>query len=397
MVRQAISITPSGIIWSGSVLLDSSFTEDGSPVYLRYFRFGVNPRIRFSPAADTPSPSTADAELRTEWETGDEAIEFEASNGDTFTLRGPAHSSNSFADDIEPYFWATDEGSGLVAFYNNHVDETLTLYLESGIDITSDGPWSVPLGLLTEDGLWSAILGGLESTDGPWSDLVSRVTTDGPWSVPLGRLTEDGPWSGFVSTATSDGPWSELLSTTIDGPWSVPLVVNETLDGPWSDVLGGLESTDGPWSDPRRAYVTVQTGVLVLNTPMIPEGEDVFTEDSPGNYSVDIQWDGKPEHDALHQVRIRWIAREDTTAGPAPDHFTAGQWDDLDGDFLELQNGFEYRDTIISDPDMASSGMVTLTDQMLEQMDWAGRTVWVFARLEVADGSKLNKVAAGTG
>ena len=379
MATQTVQLQFTGQSWSGSVAIDDALAAGEN---LLLARFG-------STSGDSPLAilgTSNNEDFSDELEQYEFAFTFTFDNN-SYTISGPNFVGNSRRDGGSLYLW-TPVGDW-DAFIDALDGQLVTLTLDDGA-ATEDGPWSEPIGLLTQDGPWSAILGGLDSTDGPWSVLVSLATTHGPWSIPLGLLTQNGPWSGFVSTATSDGPWSEPLSTTIDGPWSELLAVNETLDGPWSEIVSGLDTLDGPWS--QLIYATIQTGIVVLNTPEIPE--DALSEDLPGSYSVDILWEGKAEHDALHQVRVRWISRVDGAGGPAPDHFLAGQW--TERITLGIISDFEYRDTIIADPDMATMGQVSLEDQMLAQAEWAGQTIWAFARLEVADGSKLNQPAAGT-
>ena len=173
MVRQAIPLTLTGLIWTGSVLLDLSFRQDGSASYLRYFEFSVNPKIRFSLAPNTPNPADADADLSTQWEVGDTAIELVANNGDTVVVFGPAHPDNIFSDPTEPYFWTSPTGTALAAFGADHIGETVTLYLESGVNPTTDGLWSEPIGLLTTDSEWSLLLDTSPATqNSEWSELA---------------------------------------------------------------------------------------------------------------------------------------------------------------------------------------------------------------------------------
>ena len=380
MATQTVQLQFVGQSWSGSVAIDDALAAGEN---LLLTRFG-------STSGDSPLAilgTSNNEDFSDELEQYEFAFTFTFDNN-SYTISGPNFVGNSRRDGGSLYLW-TPVGDW-DAFIDALDGQLVTLTLDDGA-ATQDGPWSEPIGILTADGPWSVILDELGTTDGPWSVLVSQATTHGPWSVPLGLLTQDGPWSGFVSSSTSDGPWSALLSTTIDGPWSTPLAVNATLDGPWSDILQGPDTVDGPWSA-LVIQTGAQTGLAFLNTPEIPE--DTLSEDSPGNYSVDILWQGKAEHDALHQARIRWISRVDGAAGPAPDHSIAGQW--TERDTFDTVGDFEYHDTVIADPDMATMGQVSLADQMLAQAGWAGQTIWVFVRLEVEDGSKLNQPAAGT-
>ena len=359
MARQTFVIDVGGFSWTGSMPVDADLTEDGAEGNVLTF-------VGFTAQAVLFRTSINLSQLVLNYENG---LIFA-----TDTYEWTASPPGEFAS-TQYFLFAF--GDYDASEFTNH---TVTITIDDGT-ATEDGPWSEPLGLLTADGPWSAILSGLDSTDGPWSNFVSEVTTHGLWSTPLGLLTQDGPWSDFVSSATSDGPWSTLIFTTIDGPWSIPLVTNETLDGPWSDIIGGLDTIDGPWSNPRRSYVTIQTGVAVLNTPEIIEDTLTEDEDTPGNYSLDLTWMGKEEHHALHQVRIRWISRASGIG--IPPYNDAGEWPETQT--VETMDNFEYLDRVIADPDMVTSGMVTLLDQMLEQIGWAGRPLWVMARLEVED------------
>ena len=378
MAIQTVQLQFVGQSWSGSVAIDDALAAGEN---LLLTRFGTTSGD--SPLAILGTSNNED--FSDELEQYEFAFTFTFDNN-SYTISGPNFVGNSRRDEGSLYLW-TPVGDW-DAFIDAIDGQLVTLTLDDGA-ATQDGPWSDLLGLLTADGPWSAILDELGTTNGPWSNLVSQATTHGQWSAPLGLLTQHGPWSGFVSSATSDGPWSQPLSTTIDGPWSEPLAVNETLDGSWSDIVGGLDTLDGPWSLP--IYVTIQTGVLVLDTPDLPLN---LTEDTPGNYSVDISWTGLPEHTALHQVRARWISRSNGRSTPAPDHAEAGDWDEVTA--IVVEGDFEYLDTIIANPDMSLMGEVALDNQMLMMPDWAGRAVWMFARLEVEDGSKLNRPAPGT-
>ena len=353
MVRQAISITMVGGSWSGSVLLDPSFTADTSTVYLRSLQLLQVAQaffIQFSPAADTPSGGTSDAEIRTEWETGGAAIQFVAGNGDTLSLAGPAHSSVGFPDATEPYGWVPNNGSALAGFVASHGSETVTLYLESGFDPTEPSEWS---------------------------DLAASPSIDGEWSEPAGLLLTDSEWSDLFGLVTAHSEWSTLFSSvTTHSEWS-DLAAPPSTSSDWSDVSGG----------------TGRTGVEFLATPDAPIGL-MLVDQYAGSYTADISWAGQANHVYLDQARTRWIARVDGLNAPAPNKADADAWAESTG--RVVVGDFQYVDTISRNPSPVLLGPALLRDQMLTDLNFVGITLWAMARLEVDDQLKDSLPAPGT-
>ena len=376
MVRQAITLALTNSGWSGSVLLDRSFRENRSVSYLRYFDFSFSIEMRFSLAAYTSNPSLPDADLRTQWETGARAIELVAANGDTIVIPGPTYPGNPGGDSTEPYFWSSSVSVDLGLFSFNHGNETITLYLESGVTSTTDSPWSELVGLLT--------------TDGEWSELDKTLSTDSEWSELVGLLTTDGEWSDLVKLLTINSEWSDLTRTTIDGEWSV--VVHTTIDSEWSVVTSrDPPSRDGEWSQVTGGLGPVD--VQFLDTPDMPIDLTVI-DNSAGVYGVDIPWTGQDNHIHLDQARTRWIARLDKHSGPAPAKDEAEEW--AESTDRVVIGDFQYVDVISRRPSQVILGPVVLFDQLLMDVNFANAALWVMARLEVDDLAKGGQAAPGS-
>ena len=61
---------------------------------------------------------------------------FDDADGNSLTLKGPAHSDNSFEDDTEQYFWTPDNFSDWNAYWNS-AHTALTLTLDDGVSATA--------------------------------------------------------------------------------------------------------------------------------------------------------------------------------------------------------------------------------------------------------------------
>ena len=307
-------------------------------------------------------------------------IRFVASNGSELVL------TTTGGDSTEPYNWAPSNATQYRAFSATLIglaDKSLTITFDF-TEETRDSPWSELLGDLTHDSPWSE-LDGAVTEDSFWSPFISEVTINSLWSTLLGDLTEDGLWSGLSGTVTATGDWSSLIVTTHDSQWSELVSAGQSVDGAWSAIAGGLETTTGEWSDPGDSSVTSGLQVDFLATPDMPS--DLDDGAGMGFFSVDFDWEGEPTHVALYRLRARWITRMDGRASPAPPRAEAELW--ASSDLVVTDQGdFQYIDTFILDPDMATSGNVMVDDYAVGIPRFAPplsveRSIWVMARLEV--------------
>ena len=375
-----VQATPNIWFWNAPigehVLLGSQLSADkATNLYLGVMGFssvnGGSFSLNLSDGSSTASDAGPDFSSDME-QTG--TIRFVASNGAELVL------TTTGGDSSEPYNWVPSNPTQYRTFSATLIglaDKSLTITFDF-TEETRDSPWSALLGNLTQDGPWSGLNSDLVTQDGLWSPFISAVTINSLWSPLAGALTEDGPWSGLSGTVSTNSEWSSLIVTTADSPWSALVSAGQSVDGAWSEIAAGLETITGEWSDPKDSFVIIQVDWLA--TPDMPT--DLDDGAGVGAFSVDFEWEGKHTHFALYRLRSRWITRSDGRASPAPPKAEAELWPGAVGVWAG-QGDFEYRDTIILSPDMALSGNVMIDDHPLTEGRFAGRSIWVMARLEV--------------
>ncbi len=119
--------------WQGAVLIDPAFVVGGGVAYLRHIqRVGISVRIRLS-ATETDEPLDARPEFTGALETADEAFTFAGTDGATFTLKGPGHADNDFADPSEPYFWTPDNNTAMTAWFAERAGN-FTFTIDDGVE-----------------------------------------------------------------------------------------------------------------------------------------------------------------------------------------------------------------------------------------------------------------------
>ena len=130
MASQTLSLgnVPGDVAWSGSILIDTALVSGGGVAYLRMFELvGSSSRLSIALNA-TDDPALAGPELTSTWELYASAIVFDDADGNSLTLKGPAHPDNSFNDDTEQYFWTPDNFSDWNTYWiSAHTALTLTL------------------------------------------------------------------------------------------------------------------------------------------------------------------------------------------------------------------------------------------------------------------------------
>ena len=138
MTRQVLQLTGLQVEtgWQGAVLIDPAFVVGGGVAYLRHIqRVGISVRIRLS-ATETGEPLDAGPEFTGALETADEAFTFAGTNGATFTLKGPGHADNTFADSSEPYFWTPDNNTAMTAWFADRAGN-FTVTLDDGVEAST--------------------------------------------------------------------------------------------------------------------------------------------------------------------------------------------------------------------------------------------------------------------
>ena len=138
MTRQVLQLTGLQVEtgWQGAVLIDPAFVVGGGVAYLRHIqRVGISVRIRLS-ATETGEPLDAGPEFTGALETADEAFTFAGTDGATFTLKGPGHADNTFADSSEPYFWTPDNNTAMTAWFADRAGN-FTVTLDDGVEAST--------------------------------------------------------------------------------------------------------------------------------------------------------------------------------------------------------------------------------------------------------------------
>ena len=138
----AVQVIPLGIIPDGTlefnganaILIDSTLIEGGAVGYLRYIRFSGNDiQIRLS-SGPSSNIDLLGPRFSTLVESGyATALTWERGvGGDSVSIPGPAHSSNSFVDPSEPYFWSPPDNRATL-WRNRNLGNEANLIIDDGI------------------------------------------------------------------------------------------------------------------------------------------------------------------------------------------------------------------------------------------------------------------------
>ena len=124
--------------WSGAIQIDSSLVADEGTAYLRYVAHANGSiSLRFADTA-TAIPPLLGPELSDDWEGNAEAVVLTDGAGNTVTIAGPSHPSNTSTDSTEPYSW-TPSNSAEYTAWSAAAEEGVSITLDDGIPDTEYG------------------------------------------------------------------------------------------------------------------------------------------------------------------------------------------------------------------------------------------------------------------